>query len=58
MICSQGDDIYISSLAAFFYPLISVPLIYGLLEEFDRTSVIFGHPTKVATEEYISGRFG
>jgi AraC family transcriptional regulator len=26
MICLQGDDVYISSLAAFFYPLISVPL--------------------------------
>jgi hypothetical protein len=26
----QGDDLYISSLAAFFYPLISVPLSHGL----------------------------
>jgi phosphate transport system ATP-binding protein len=30
----------------------------GKLEEFDRTSVIFSNPTKAATEEYISGRFG
>lgn len=29
MICLQGDDVYISGLAAFFYPLISVPLDYG-----------------------------
>jgi phosphate transport system ATP-binding protein len=30
----------------------------GKLEEFDRTSTIFGNPSKTKTEEYISGRFG
>jgi phosphate transport system ATP-binding protein len=30
----------------------------GKLVEIDRTSVIFSSPKQVATEEYISGRFG
>lgn len=30
----------------------------GKLVEFDKTPVIFSNPTQVATEEYISGRFG
>jgi len=30
----------------------------GKLVEMDRTSIIFSSPKQVATEEYISGRFG
>jgi hypothetical protein len=40
MICLQGDDIYISSLAAFFYPLISVTLIHGWLN-YEETRELF-----------------
>jgi putative transposase len=49
MISWQGNNLYISSLAAFFYPFISVPLIYirkefpNQVKRFYRDKPIFWH---------------
>jgi phosphate transport system ATP-binding protein len=49
----------VSDMTAFFNTELNQKgLRTGKLEEFDRTSTIFGNPSKTKTEEYISGRFG
>lgn len=50
----------VSDMTAFFNVerQVGVKVNTGTLIEYDQTDIIFQNPTKEATQEYVSGRFG
>lgn len=56
---NMQQAVRVSDLAAFFNAEASEKgNRFGYLVEYDKTEVIFGHPQKEATKEYVSGNFG